>query len=242
MNPMRMRPRTSSSAAGIDRRGFLKATAAAGAGLTLGFWTGAAAAQASGPGKTVGARRRRRLRAERLRHDRHGQHGHRLREASRDGPGHLHRAADARRRGARCGVVADPRDRRAADASRYANLFWGTAQGTGGSTAIANSFEQYRQAGAAARAMLVAAAAKQWNVPPRLGSGEERRRVPRQRQEGDLRRACERGGEGAGTGERQAQGREGLRLHRQARAAHRLEGEVERHRAVHAGREAARRC
>ena len=32
--------------------------------------------------------------------------------------------------------------------------------------AIANSFEQYRQAGAAVRAMLVAAAAKQWNVPP----------------------------------------------------------------------------
>ena len=30
---------------------------------------------------------------------------------------------------------------------------------------MANSFEQYRQAGAAARAMLVAAAAKQWKVP-----------------------------------------------------------------------------
>src|SRR5512134_3800998 len=52
-----------------------------------------------------------------------------------------------------------------AEVPRYANKFWGPAQGTGGSTAIANSFEQYRQAGAAARAMLVAAAAKQWNVP-----------------------------------------------------------------------------
>ncbi len=50
-----------------------------------------------------------------------------------------------------------------ADAMRYANLAFGI-QGTGGSTAIANSFEQYRQAGAAARAMLVAAAAKRWNV------------------------------------------------------------------------------
>jgi isoquinoline 1-oxidoreductase beta subunit len=52
-----------------------------------------------------------------------------------------------------------------ADASRYNNLFWGPAQGTGGSTAMANSFEQMRKAGAAARAMLVAAAAKRWNVP-----------------------------------------------------------------------------
>ncbi|MDN0085236.1 xanthine dehydrogenase family protein molybdopterin-binding subunit [Crenobacter sp. SG2305] len=52
-----------------------------------------------------------------------------------------------------------------ADAKRYNNLFWGTYQGTGGSTAIANSWEQLRKAGATARAMLVAAAAKQWNVP-----------------------------------------------------------------------------
>ena len=46
-----------------------------------------------------------------------------------------------------------------ADANRYNNLFWGPAQGTGGSTALANSYEQLRKAGAAARAMLVAAAA-----------------------------------------------------------------------------------
>ena len=51
------------------------------------------------------------------------------------------------------------------DATRYNTLFWGPTQGTGGSTAIANSWEQLRQAGAAARAMLVAAAAKRWNVP-----------------------------------------------------------------------------
>jgi len=53
-----------------------------------------------------------------------------------------------------------------ADAARYNNLFWGNLQGTGGSTAIANSYEQMRKAGATARAMLVAAAAKQWRVPP----------------------------------------------------------------------------
>ncbi|MGB0866757.1 MAG: molybdopterin cofactor-binding domain-containing protein [Granulosicoccaceae bacterium] len=51
-----------------------------------------------------------------------------------------------------------------ADAAKYKNLFFGM-QGTGGSTAIANSYMQMRQAGAAARAMLVAAAAQQWGVP-----------------------------------------------------------------------------
>lgn len=52
-----------------------------------------------------------------------------------------------------------------ADARRYNNLFWGPTQGTGGSTAIANSWEQLRTAGASARAMLVAAAAQRWQVP-----------------------------------------------------------------------------
>lgn len=52
-----------------------------------------------------------------------------------------------------------------ADAGRYNNLFWGPAQGTGGSTAIANSWEQLRRAGATGRAMLVTAAARKWGVP-----------------------------------------------------------------------------
>ena len=51
-----------------------------------------------------------------------------------------------------------------ADASRYANTMFGV-QGTGGSTSIANSWQQLRTAGAAARAMLVEAAARAWNVP-----------------------------------------------------------------------------
>jgi isoquinoline 1-oxidoreductase beta subunit len=51
-----------------------------------------------------------------------------------------------------------------ADTERYANLALGL-QGTGGSTSIANSWMQYRQAGAAARAMLVAAAAERFGVP-----------------------------------------------------------------------------
>jgi isoquinoline 1-oxidoreductase beta subunit len=51
-----------------------------------------------------------------------------------------------------------------ADATRYANLLFGM-QGTGGSTAAANSYMQLRAAGAMARAMLVQAAAKAWKVP-----------------------------------------------------------------------------
>src|ERR1700674_2434113 len=46
----------------------------------------------------------------------------------------------------------------------YKNLVFGV-QGTGGSSAIANSFEQMRKVGAAARAMLVSAAAESWRVP-----------------------------------------------------------------------------
>jgi isoquinoline 1-oxidoreductase beta subunit len=46
----------------------------------------------------------------------------------------------------------------------YKNLLFGV-QGTGGSSAIANSYEQMRKVGAAARAMLVRAAADEWNVP-----------------------------------------------------------------------------
>ena len=46
----------------------------------------------------------------------------------------------------------------------YANLAFGQIQGTGGSTAMANSFMQYRTAGAAARAVLIDAAAQAWSV------------------------------------------------------------------------------
>ena len=50
------------------------------------------------------------------------------------------------------------------NAALYKNFAFGM-QGTGGSTAMANSYEQMRKAGATARAMLVAAAAQNWGVP-----------------------------------------------------------------------------
>jgi isoquinoline 1-oxidoreductase beta subunit len=52
-----------------------------------------------------------------------------------------------------------------ADAERYGNRLLGGAQVTGGSTAMAESWDQMRRAGATARAMLVEAAAREWGVP-----------------------------------------------------------------------------
>lgn len=55
----------------------------------------------------------------------------------------------------------------------YNNLMFGPFQGTGGSTAMANSFLQYRQAGAAAREMILQAAAQSWDVDVATLSLEE---------------------------------------------------------------------
>lgn len=54
----------------------------------------------------------------------------------------------------------------AGNVQAYGNIaFGGAIQGTGGSTSMMTSWERYRNAGAAARTMLVAAAAAEWNVP-----------------------------------------------------------------------------
>ena len=50
------------------------------------------------------------------------------------------------------------------DPSVYNNTLFGAFQGTGGSTAMANSWMQYRTAGANAREMLIKAAADAWGV------------------------------------------------------------------------------
>ncbi len=51
-----------------------------------------------------------------------------------------------------------------ADPVKYKNLAFGV-QGVGGSLGLSNSYEQYRTAGATARAMLISAAAKTWGLP-----------------------------------------------------------------------------
>ena len=52
------------------------------------------------------------------------------------------------------------------DEKRYANPLFGGVQGTGGSTSIRAVWEPLRQAGATARVMLIATAAKRWKVEP----------------------------------------------------------------------------
>jgi len=139
MNPMRMRPAVP---AGVSRRFFLQVVAGSGAGLTLALCGGPAAAQSSGPGRTVGTAAA------------GGFEPNAFVRIGRDNTvtvlvKHLEMG-----QGTYTGLptlVAEELDAawsqvRAegapADAKRYNNLFWGEAQGTGGSTAMANSWEQ----------------------------------------------------------------------------------------------------
>lgn len=155
------------SAAGINRRVFLKSSGTAAAGLMLGVWIPVAAdTRTAGPGLAGGAD------ADSGEFEPNAFLRIGLDDSVTVICKHLEMG-----QGTYTGLptlVAEELDAsweqvRAegapADADRYGNLFWGPVQGTGGSTAIANSFEQLRKAGAAARQMLVAAAAAQWQVP-----------------------------------------------------------------------------
>ena len=102
----------------------------------------------------------------------------------------------------------------------YKNLALRPIQGTGGSTSIANSWMQLRLAAAAAREMLVAAAAAQWNVPAseitvQNGVVEHKPSGKTSR----VRRLGRIGGPVAGPTEPDAKGPEGLPSDRVARGA-----------------------
>jgi len=149
----------------LERREFLKAGISASAGFTLAFHLPSGMAQVSGPGKTAAGATEAafapnafvRVGADNsvtviVKHLEMGQ-------GTYTGlPTLVAEEMDAD--WAQIRVEGAP-----ANARLYNNLLWGSAQGTGGSTAIANSFEQMRRAGAVARTMLIGAAAKAWNVP-----------------------------------------------------------------------------
>ncbi|HKW81967.1 MAG TPA: molybdopterin cofactor-binding domain-containing protein, partial [Casimicrobiaceae bacterium] len=161
-----MPTKSDSIAADPDRRGFLKASTAAAAGFTLAFYLpGRALAQMAAAGQAAGRTAGPLLTPNafvRVGGDntvtvivKHLEMG----QGTFTGlPTLVAEEMDA----AWSQIRVEPAP---ADASRYNNLLMGSMQGTGGSTAMANSFDQLRKAGATARAMLVAAAAKQWNVP-----------------------------------------------------------------------------
>jgi isoquinoline 1-oxidoreductase beta subunit len=161
MNPMRTRPPNADDAGTMSRRVFLKSTAAAGAGLTLGLWlpaeaADAPAAPAPGPNAFLRIGRDNTVTII-VKHLEMGQ------GVYTGLPTLVAEELDAA--WSQVKVEGAP-----ADAALYYNTIWAAAmgfkgQGTGGSTAMANSYLQYREAGAAARAMLVAAAAQKWNVP-----------------------------------------------------------------------------
>ncbi|HET7041523.1 MAG TPA: molybdopterin cofactor-binding domain-containing protein, partial [Gemmatimonadales bacterium] len=138
----------------VDRRTFVKATVVAGAGLALAFELPGCAPAPAGPGSDLNAF----LRVEpdgsvvvTAKHVEMGQGAYTGLATI------LAEEMDADWR--KVTVVGAP-----ADKTKYANTLMGI-QLTGGSTAMANSWDQMRKAGATARAMLVAAAAAAWNVP-----------------------------------------------------------------------------
>ena len=82
-----------------------------------------------------------------------------------DGAGHAHRPRPARRRGARVRLEARSRPKASSPGQNLARKrAWGDMS-TGGSRGIRGSQDYVRRGGAAARMMLLQAAADQWKVP-----------------------------------------------------------------------------
>ena len=152
---------TSTQSAAFDRRQFLKAGPSTAAGLVLGFW--------------LPQRRGRFAKAQ----TGTGQHALAPNAFVRIAPGNIvtivskHCEAGQGIHTGLATILAEELDAdwaqvrvesAPADRALYKNLQFGS-QTTGGSNSIPNSWEQYRRAGATARAMLMSAAAKRWNVP-----------------------------------------------------------------------------
>lgn len=152
------RPAGEAGTATLNRRGFLKLTGLAGGGLALGVAPALATAQAGGAPKappappqaflTIAPDNTVTVAVNRL------EFGQGVHTAL---PMALAEELDADWRNVRA-VLAPAGD-------PYKDPMFGM-QMTGGSTALNHSFQQYRELGARARAMLVAAAAKQWQVDP----------------------------------------------------------------------------
>ena len=106
------------------------------------------------------------------------------------------------------------------DIEKYKNLAFGV-QGVGGSTGLANSYEQYRTAGADGAGHACFGGGAHVEHHARQGPRCKGRRLGCFGQVGDLRRACgsRRGRKRARQG--RTQGRERLRLHRQTVSARR---------------------
>ena len=172
---------------------------------------------------------------------RHLRHPHR---ALGDGAGHAHRPRPARRRGARVRLEARsrPKASRPAATSRSKRA-WGE-MGTGGSRGIRTSQDYVRRGGAAARMMLLQAAADQWKVPVARAHGVRTASSPTRRR----KRKTSYGKVAAAAAKvtppdpktHQAQGPEGLEDRRQAAEAARHRRQAQRQQDLRDRRQAAR--
>ena len=105
------------------------------------------------------------------------------------------------------------------DANLASKRAWGDMS-TGGSRGIRGSVDYVRKGGAAARAMLIEAAAQRWNVPATRMHGGEQRDHPRvERPDAALRRGRRRCGEAAGADRGEAEDAGAVDDHRQGREA-----------------------
>jgi isoquinoline 1-oxidoreductase beta subunit len=153
--------------AAVNRRDFLKLTTLAGSGLTLGLVIPAYAAKAGRPGLAVSGGEAKLLATPFVRIDpdntvtvicKHVEAGQGVWTGL---PAVVAEELDASWSQMR--AESSP-----AQVPTYGNFAFGpkgNVQGTGGSTSMANSWDQLRHAGASARAMLVQAAANRWKVP-----------------------------------------------------------------------------
>ena len=147
-------PRGQAASPGVNRRSFLKLAGVAGGGLVLAFYLRVLRASRA----PANVRERRRIRAQRLPAHQPGRLDPDLLEGPGDRPGHQDGVRDDRRRGARRRLVAGAR-RTGADRSGRVR------PAERGRLALdPAAWDQLRRAGATARAMLVAAAAKEWDV------------------------------------------------------------------------------
>ena len=136
-----------------------------------------------------------------------------------DGPGHADRPRPARRRGARMRLVEGHRRFPTPGENLARKRVWGDFS-TAGSRGIRASNEYVRKGGAAARMMLIQAAADAWNVPASECSAANERDHPQAvRPHDHVRQGRGRRGQDRAARGRQAQGPEGLEDHRQGRQA-----------------------
>ena len=124
----------------------------------------------------------------------------------------------------------------------YGNLAsGGVFQVTGGSSSMASSWDRYRIAGAAAREMLVAAAAEQWGVPAGGDLGGRGEGDPSDRRQPQLRRARRAGCGDAGAGPAEPQAARAVDADRERRRPPlRQPAEDQRHASVHQRRDPSR--